>query len=76
VVERITHNAAGTIVDHYTHRDWELLCEAVLKIKLTEPVAKNVATALASRVFSDKKWVEALGIEPRSENASLTPLRT
>jgi hypothetical protein len=30
VIERITHNAAGSIVDQYTHWDWAPLCEAVL----------------------------------------------
>jgi integrase len=43
VVERITHNAAGTIVDHYTHWDWEPLCHAVLAIRLPAAVAENVA---------------------------------
>lgn len=30
LVERITHNAAGDIVDRYTHWDWAPLCDAVL----------------------------------------------
>ena len=29
VLERVTHNAAGDIIDQYTHFDWEPLCEAV-----------------------------------------------
>ena len=29
IIERITHNATGTIVDQYTHFGWEALCEAV-----------------------------------------------
>lgn len=29
VLERVTHNAAGTIIDQYTHWDWEPLCRAV-----------------------------------------------
>lgn len=52
VVERITHNSSGTIVDHYTHWDWEPLCEAVLAIRLPEPVAKNVAALAARPIFS------------------------
>jgi|HubBroStandDraft_1064217.scaffolds.fasta_scaffold05658_5 integrase len=32
VVERITHNATGSIVDQYTHWDWTPLCEAVLAL--------------------------------------------
>jgi hypothetical protein len=32
VVERITHNATGSIVDQYTHWDWAPLCDAVLAL--------------------------------------------
>jgi len=34
VIERVTHNARGDIVDRYTHLDWLPLCEAVSSIKL------------------------------------------
>lgn len=34
IVERITHNSAGDIVDRYTTFDWEPLCEAVLCVRL------------------------------------------
>jgi integrase len=34
VLERITHNARGDMVDQYTHLDWEPLCEAVLCLRL------------------------------------------
>lgn len=30
VLERVTHNATGAIIDQYTHFDWEPLCQAVL----------------------------------------------
>jgi len=30
VVERITHNASGSMIDHYTHREWDELCAAML----------------------------------------------
>ncbi|HVW30435.1 MAG TPA: hypothetical protein VHC69_33995 [Polyangiaceae bacterium] len=29
VLESVTHNAAGAIIDQYTHWDWEPLCKAV-----------------------------------------------
>lgn len=45
VVERITHNAAGTIVDHYTHWDWEPLCQAVLAVGLRGPAAPAAPSA-------------------------------
>jgi integrase len=32
IVEKITHNAKGDIVDEYTHFDWEPLCKGVLCI--------------------------------------------
>lgn len=34
VLERVTHNARGDIVDRYTHLDWLPLCEAVSSIQL------------------------------------------
>ncbi len=38
ILERITHNARGDIVDRYTTFDWEPLCEAVacLRLSLTD----------------------------------------
>lgn len=33
VVERITHNASGSMIDHYTHREWDELCAAVLCLR-------------------------------------------
>lgn len=30
LVERITHNASGSMIDHYTHREWDELCAAML----------------------------------------------
>jgi integrase len=34
VLERVTHNARGDIVDRYTHFDWQPLCEAVLCLRI------------------------------------------
>lgn len=34
VLERVTHNAAGQIIDRYTHFDWAPLCEAVSCLRL------------------------------------------
>ena len=67
VVEQITHNARGTIVDHYTHWDWQPLCQAVLALQLPtsrelQPpraaarVAKNVATLAAATAITEEKW--------------------
>jgi hypothetical protein len=34
VLERVTHNSSGKIIDRYTHFDWAPLCEAVLCLRL------------------------------------------
>jgi integrase len=34
VLERVSHNASGKMIDRYTHFDWEPLCEAVLCMRL------------------------------------------
>jgi integrase len=41
VVERITHNASGSVIDSYTHLDWTPLCAAVLLVQL--PLAAGPA---------------------------------
>lgn len=37
VLERVSHNASGKVIDRYTHFDWKPLCEAVLCMRL-EPL--------------------------------------
>lgn len=37
VLERVTHNAKGDIVDQYTHFDWQPLCEAVASLRYIDP---------------------------------------
>ncbi|MDX2054007.1 MAG: site-specific integrase [Polyangiaceae bacterium] len=39
VLERVTHNATGVIIDQYTHFDWAPLCEAVGCLDYGEPLA-------------------------------------
>ncbi len=34
VLERVTHNASGKMIDRYTHFDWAPLCEAVACLRL------------------------------------------
>lgn len=34
VLERVTHNAVGKMIDRYTHWEWEPVCEAVLCLNL------------------------------------------
>lgn len=56
VIERVTHNSSGDIVDAYTYWDWAPLCEAVLCFLLVDA---NVDT-IADRAGN---MVEAPGIE-------------
>jgi hypothetical protein len=36
VLEKVTHNAQGDVVDAYTHWDWTPLCEAVLCLQIRD----------------------------------------
>lgn len=51
-VERITHNAQGSIVDHYTHTEWLPLCDVVLLLSWTVslPVAVQEAAYSGDRI--------------------------
>jgi hypothetical protein len=83
VLEKVTHNAKGDIVDAYTHWDWNPLCEAVLCLQLGSQTREERMRVKAqngdatgdaySQVYDIT--VEAPGIEPGSENALLLPLR-
>lgn len=46
ILEKVTHNAKGDIVDQYTHTDWEPLCEAVSM--LTGPLIANESSGFSS----------------------------
>lgn len=35
VIERITHNAAGSMLDQYTYFGWDVMCEAVARLRVT-----------------------------------------
>lgn len=37
VLERVSHNASGKMIDRYTHFDWAPLCEAVSCLRLESP---------------------------------------
>lgn len=76
IVARITHNPRGDILDLYTHTEWQPLCEAVLAIdfELSEARVFQLPKAANGDHCGDHQtqprgiMVEALGIEPRSEN--------
>ena len=55
VLEKVTHNAKGSIVDRYTHWDWAPLCQAVLCLGVEPNVDSSVKSACL--------LVEAPGIE-------------
>lgn len=80
VIERITHNAAGEMIDGYTYFGWETLCEAMAKVRLAPlrgVVARRRITASGGDTRGDTRggeeeiapetrgeMVEAAGIEP------------
>lgn len=44
IIERITHNPTGEVIDRYTYFGWESLCAEVLKLKvLARPAAEVVS---------------------------------
>jgi integrase/recombinase XerD len=64
VLEKITHNAKGTILDHYTHWRWEPLCEAILCLDYRSDLApaepaNEQATGLAVASGADEFHVAA-----------------
>lgn len=71
VIERVTHNSSGDIVDTYTTWDWAPLCEAVQFFRLGPAVDANVD----ARAKTPLKIVEAPGIEPGSGSPSFVRLR-
>ncbi len=47
VVEKITHNARGSMIDQYTHWDWDPLCQAVLRLAYQQPILPMAPAANA-----------------------------
>jgi integrase len=89
VLERVTHNAAGEVIDGYTYFEWEPLCEAVACLRLTVkrgaevvPLRTGLHDVLhdacpgggANTAESLIKMVEAPGVEGVS--ASRNPEKT
>ncbi|HWA76043.1 MAG TPA: hypothetical protein VG937_27080 [Polyangiaceae bacterium] len=67
VPERVTHNAAGAIIDQYTHFDWEPLCEAVICLDYREAEAragKRRALALAGTPVAGVATQTAAEVRP------------
>lgn len=60
VLEMITHNAKGEMIDQYTHLDWSPLCDAILCLSYRPDVDASVD----ARSKTSAKTVEAPGIEP------------
>ena len=61
VLERITHNASGDIIDIYTFWDWKPLCDVVLCLDLDRPECRKSVDGLAQVRGT---FVEPRGIEP------------
>ncbi len=59
-IERITHNASGSMVDHYTHTEWDPLCDVVLRL----PWKRLPAAILPIAVGSDRDVLKNAGKPP------------
>ncbi|HEU4731735.1 MAG TPA: site-specific integrase [Kofleriaceae bacterium] len=68
IVEQITHNAAGTIVDRYTHWEWEPLCEAMLCFRVPRPI---VDASVDSGRARPRKSAPAPGLEVGSKAGNI-----
>ena len=67
VLERVTHNAAGDIIDRYTSFDWQPLCEAVSCLKISD---SKRPTSVRSR--STASWTPS---STASKGSSPSPIR-
>lgn len=81
VLERVTHNSSGKIIDRYTHFEWEPVCEAVFALNLDahpdsqpgrmtpgERPGSFLANIAKSQRSFPEKTAEAAGIEAASES--------
>ncbi len=75
VVERITHNARGSMVDRYTHWEWETLCKAVGYLQLRPAPSSGAPGHDAFHDASPEtpgkqgRMMEAAGVEPASASS-------
>lgn len=60
VLEKVTHNAAGAMIDRYTHWEWEPLCEAVACFRVPRPIVDAGVDVAARR---PRKAAPAPGLE-------------
>lgn len=68
-VETITHNAKGQVIDQYTHRQWDELCEAVRALDVARGGGSVLGSVLPNHTTA-KLLVEALGIEPSGRDVT------
>ena len=80
LLERVTHNAKGAMIDGYTYFGWEALCSAVQCIRLAPetiaPALPLTGQPVTKAVTDGEKadeigliLMEAPGVEPGSESA-------
>jgi integrase len=71
VVEQLTHNAAGTMIDRYTHREWDELCAAILCLR---PYGQKLDATLYRDCLEGKKPVESCSdSRTRTQGSSREP---
>lgn len=57
VLERVTHNARGDIVDRYTHYAWEPLCAAVLCLNLDAHQGPQLPPGSTGQNGTGPRWL-------------------
>jgi integrase len=77
VLERVTHNAAGAMIDNYTHFDWAPLCDAVLCLQMAldsdlDRAPKTLELARAATPGAGGHGVRALSLPAASDGSSET----
>jgi|GEM_PF-5970154 len=81
-IERITHNASGSIVDHYTHTEWEPLCAVIktlpwVRVRSTPtPSDPEGGGTLATALATDSKEQLDSAANLSGRRDSKPPLRT
>lgn len=71
LVEKLTHNARGSILDQYTHTEWDPLCAVVLSLGRVQAFEGVVDCRVDSPLFLPSPVVTPPGVEPGKQSDSL-----
>ena len=74
MLERVTHNARGAMLDVYTSYEWPTVCRAVEHVSFRDKSRDSRALGSDLVRFLRPEIVEAVGIEPSPEHLGLDDL--